>query len=105
MEQIHHFRNGHWMFVQKYIMANTKYNVATGGTPLTTWIPNQILAVLNYMRIILSKISNDDNEYYKAKKDEWEYKYNVLMAQIEELKKVNYNIDLVFECEGKLAEN
>lgn len=105
LEQIHHFRNGHWMFVQKYIMANTKYNVATGGTPLTTWIPNQILAVLNYMKIILSKILNDDNEYYKAKNDEWNYKYNVLMAQIEELKKVNYNVDLVFEYEGKLAEN
>jgi len=35
LEQVHNFRNGHCMFVQKYIMANTKYNVATGGTPIT----------------------------------------------------------------------
>lgn len=105
LEQIHHFRNGHWMFVQKYIMANTKYNVATGGTPLTTWIPNQIHAVLYYMRVILSKIEPGDNEFYNDKKKEWDFKYDVLMAQIEELKKVNYNVDLVYEYEGKLAEN
>jgi hypothetical protein len=37
-------------------MENTKYQVATGGTPITTWIPNQIEAVLNYMNIILEKI-------------------------------------------------
>lgn len=68
LEQIHHFRNGHWMFVQKYIMTNTKYNVATGGTPKTTWIPKQIHAVLNYMRIILTKIVPDDNEFMTIRK-------------------------------------
>ena len=46
------------MFVQKYIMANTKYNVATGGTPITTWIPNQIEAVLKFMRVILENIKD-----------------------------------------------
>jgi len=52
--QIYEFRNGHWQFVQKYIMANTAYPVATGGTPITTWLPNQIMATLSAMRIVLN---------------------------------------------------
>ena len=48
VEEIYKFRNGHWQFVQKYIMSNTKYAKATGGTPIISWIPNQIKSVLNY---------------------------------------------------------
>jgi len=51
--QIYEFRNGHWHFVQKYIMANTRYPVATGGTPIVTWLPNQIHATLAAMKRIL----------------------------------------------------
>jgi indoleamine 2,3-dioxygenase len=57
VDQIFIFRNGHWMFVQKYIMANTAHPIATGGTPITTWIPNQIQACLTYQSVIQSKIS------------------------------------------------
>ena len=34
-------------------MSNTKYNVATGGTPLNLWLPNQIKACLDKMNGIL----------------------------------------------------
>ena len=102
LDQVHCFRNGHWMFVQKYIMANTKYNIATGGTPVTTWIPNQIEAVLEYMRIILSKI--DDNDFLNEKKVDWDYKYNVLLSQVKELANANYDVKLVYNYQGKLAE-
>ena len=44
-EEIYLFRNGHWQLC-KYIMQNTAYPKATGGTPITSWIPNQIKAVL-----------------------------------------------------------
>ena len=103
LEQVHNFRNGHWMFVQKYIMANTKYNVATGGTPITTWIPNQIEAVIAYMNILLQKIN--DHEFKSTNKTDLDYRYNVLVSQIEELKKANYDVNLVYNYEGKLAEN
>ena len=103
LEQVHNFRNGHWMFVQKYIMANTKYNVATGGTPITTWIPNQIEAVIAYMNILLQRIN--DTEFKLANKTDLDYRYNVLISQIEELKKANYDVNLVYNYEGKLAEN
>jgi indoleamine 2,3-dioxygenase len=57
VDQIFIFRNGHWMFVQKYIMANTAHPIATGGTPITTWIPNQIQACLTYQSVIQARIS------------------------------------------------
>jgi indoleamine 2,3-dioxygenase len=56
LEEIYHFRNGHWQFVQKYIMANTKYAIATGGTPITSWIPNQILSVIHQMEDVAAAI-------------------------------------------------
>lgn len=102
VDQVHCFRNGHWMFVQKYIMANTKYNVATGGTPITSWVPNQIEAVLEYMRVILKNI--DDENFVNEKKTDWDFKYNVLLSQVKELANINYDVKLVYNYEGKLAE-
>ena len=102
-EEVHNFRNGHWQFVQKYIMENTKYQVATGGTPITTWIPNQIEAVLNYMNLILEKIS--DREFVELKQKDLASRCRVLFGQIEELRKVDYNVQLVYELEGKYKEN
>ena len=58
LEEIYHFRNGHWQFVQKYIMANTKYAIATGGTPITSWIPNQILSVIHQMEDVAAAIAS-----------------------------------------------
>jgi indoleamine 2,3-dioxygenase len=55
--QIYEFRNGHWHFVQKYIMANTRYPVATGGTPIVSWLPNQIHATLAAMKRVLDSFS------------------------------------------------
>ncbi len=102
-EEVHNFRNGHWQFVQKYIMENTKYQVATGGTPITTWIPNQIEAVLNYMNIILEKIS--DSEFVEYKQTDLTSRCRVLFGQIDELKKVDYNVQLVYDLEGKYKEH
>ena len=69
INEIYLFRNGHWQFVKKYIMENTKYNVATGGTPLTSWLPNQIKACLDKMDEILFLINNNDNNINKNELD------------------------------------
>lgn len=71
-EEIYLFRNGHWQFVQKYIMQNTAYPKATGGTPITSWIPNQIKAVLSAMKE-LSEAMRDSPSFSKA---EWKYSYD-----------------------------
>ena len=54
VEQIFLFRNGHWQFVQRYILAQTQHKTATGGTPITTWLPNQLEACLKYMEDLLA---------------------------------------------------
>jgi indoleamine 2,3-dioxygenase len=69
LEEIYHFRNGHWQFVQKYIMANTKYAMATGGTPITSWIPNQILSVIHQMEDVaaaIKQLGSSDNSIAHA---------------------------------------
>ena len=43
-------------------MSNTKYNVATGGTPLNLWLPNQIKACLNKMNEVLLLINHHNME-------------------------------------------
>ena len=70
VNEIYLFRNGHWQFVKKYIMSNTKYNVATGGTPLNLWLPNQIKACLDKMNEILLLINHHNME--GTSKDELE---------------------------------
>jgi indoleamine 2,3-dioxygenase len=52
-KEIYNFRNGHWQFVQKYIMAQTKYPKATGGTGIINWLPNQIKATIDAMESVL----------------------------------------------------
>lgn len=58
IDQVFQFRQGHWHFVEKYIIANTDYGQATGGTPIISWLKNQILAVLEYEKDILNYLSD-----------------------------------------------
>jgi len=102
------FRNGHWQFVQKYIMSNTKYAFATGGTPITTWLINQIEAVLEYERVIIEYLetnSNDalkENELWLTLQSSYSKKKDLLMDQVNELKKIDYNIELVYMKNSEL---
>ena len=94
VNEIYTFRNGHWMFVQKYILSTTAYPVATGGTPITSWLPNQIEAVLNYQRDILRRI--DDlggslDPLLVQLAGSLPGKIFVLRKQQEELTKANYS--------------
>ena len=47
-------------------MANTKYAKATGGTPIISWIPNQITAVLNYMSDVIDLIPTGTKHLNKS---------------------------------------
>jgi indoleamine 2,3-dioxygenase len=97
--QMYEFRNGHWQFVQKYIMANTAYPVATGGTPITTWLPNQIMATLSSMRIVLNyaeRFHNNKNIEWLAYEEEFSNMLKLLEDQSILLKCDNYNANDVF---------
>jgi len=102
LDEIYYFRNGHWQFVQKYIMANTKYAKATGGTPIISWIPNQITAVLNYMSDVLELIPDNSSFIDKALfSEQLSKKISLLEKQLQLLHGDNYNAEDVFALNQK----
>jgi len=102
LDEIYYFRNGHWQFVQKYIMANTKYAKATGGTPIISWIPNQITAVLNYMSDVLELIPDNASFLDKALfTQQLSKKISLLEKQLQLLHGDNYNAEDVFALNKK----
>ena len=102
VDEVYLFRNGHWQFVQKYIMSNTKYAFATGGTPITSWLINQIEAVLEYERVIIEYLNNnyknelEENTLWLTLSKDHISKKNLLVEQVNELKKIDYNIQFVY---------
>ena len=47
LDQVRDFRWRHWCFAREYILKTTSHPSATGGSPIVTWLPNQLQAVLN----------------------------------------------------------
>lgn len=70
------FRAQHWTMTKQYILNHTAFPRATGGTPITTWLPNQLGATLEYMCQVYNKIdvlqkegdflTPDEDEQYKV---------------------------------------
>jgi indoleamine 2,3-dioxygenase len=108
VDEVYLFRNGHWQFVQKYIMSNTKYAFATGGTPITTWLINQIEAVLEYERVIIEHLNANncaqlsDNELWLNLSNSYNKKRGLLVEQVNELRKIDYNIEFVYTKNSEL---
>jgi indoleamine 2,3-dioxygenase len=108
LEEIYFFRNGHWQFVQKYIMANTPYAKATGGTPITSWLPNQIKAVLNQIQDVLDAMStienNGDassNEIFNRLQQTIDQKKQLLADQLAMVEEAHFSADKVFSLNEK----
>jgi indoleamine 2,3-dioxygenase len=108
LEEIYQFRNGHWQFVQKYIMANTTYPTATGGTPITSWIPNQIMAVISQMEDVVKAIkelvTTDDTDalaLYNKNLSSLPTKRALIEGQLELIRKNNFSADAVFALNEK----
>lgn len=102
VDEVYLFRNGHWQFVQKYIMSNTKYAFATGGTPITTWLINQIEAVLELEKDIIAFLRSskfvlsDELQWYTELDSSLERKQKLLIDQVNELKNASYDINLIY---------
>lgn len=83
-------------------MSNTKYAFATGGTPITTWLINQIEAVLELEKDIITflRSSNfvlsDELQLYTELDSSLERKQKLLMDQVNELKNASYDINLIY---------
>jgi indoleamine 2,3-dioxygenase len=69
------FRKKHWNLTKKYIIQTIKHPVATGGTPITTWLPNQLGATLEYMNNVVlnidqNNVDSSDLEFFQNMKIE-----------------------------------
>ena len=49
LDHMRSFRWRHWLFAREYILKRSKHPTATGGSPIVTWLPNQLLAVMDLM--------------------------------------------------------
>ncbi|KIW07556.1 uncharacterized protein PV09_01513 [Verruconis gallopava] len=49
LNEVRDFRWRHWNFTREYILRRTRHATATGGSPIVTWLPNQLQAVLDQM--------------------------------------------------------
>ncbi|KAI9810238.1 MAG: hypothetical protein M1827_006372 [Pycnora praestabilis] len=49
LNQVREFRWRHWCFTREYILKKTAHPTATGGSPIVTWLPNQLQAVMDQM--------------------------------------------------------
>lgn len=109
VNEVYLFRNGHWQFVQKYIMANTKYPKATGGTPITSWLINQIEAVLHYEGEILRvldanassfspSLSADAAGWYADLSSTYTQKRKLLEDQVKLLQDADIDVSLVYKA-------
>lgn len=99
-EQNYLFRSGHWQFIIKYIMHQTGYRKATGGSDIVSYIPNQMYAVLSSMEEVLKRLEKleehkEGKEGVKVKsyKEElslewasWKNKKDLLDEQMETLR-------------------
>eukprot|EP01006_Ploeotia_vitrea_P051300 TRINITY_DN67548_c5_g1_i1.p1 TRINITY_DN67548_c5_g1~~TRINITY_DN67548_c5_g1_i1.p1 ORF type:complete len:478 (-),score=57.47 TRINITY_DN67548_c5_g1_i1:2890-4323(-) len=70
LNEIRAFRQGHWNFVKSYIIQNHDHPIATGGTPISTWLPNQLGATMQLMSELISMVKEQPEwEDKLAKKD------------------------------------
>jgi len=71
------FRGQHWAMTKQYILNHTKFPRATGGTPITTWLPNQLGATLEYMCTVYSRIEQLKAEGDHLTNNEEDLHYNI----------------------------
>ncbi|KJZ76326.1 hypothetical protein HIM_04408 [Hirsutella minnesotensis 3608] len=60
LNQVRDFRWRHWCFAREYILKRTSHPTATGGSPIVTWLPNQLEAVLGEMVRIHERATAED---------------------------------------------
>lgn len=60
LDQVRDFRWRHWNFTKEYILKHTRHPVATGGSPIVSWLPNQLSVVLQAITEAASHIKPKD---------------------------------------------
>ncbi|KAI8335940.1 hypothetical protein BC941DRAFT_377722 [Chlamydoabsidia padenii] len=98
VDQIRAFRHRHWNFTKEYIIKYTDHPVATGGSPIVTWLPNQLGAVLDLLNQVSAGIDRTQlTEGNKIRVDEIgkraDAQQRFLAREVEKLKERFQNQD------------
>jgi len=82
------FRDIHWEMTKAYIIKQTKHPVATGGTPITSWLPNQLGATMEYQEDTVKRIEELGGSSALGVADAAQYDYMriQLLAKLDTLK-------------------
>lgn len=95
LDQVREFRDRHWRFTKEYILKYSDHPVATGGSPIVTWLPNQLGAVLNNMvkvadqHVDVSKLAGQNEllQRYETLRERAATQERILQRELAELKK------------------
>ncbi|KAK3360157.1 hypothetical protein B0T25DRAFT_446619 [Lasiosphaeria hispida] len=63
LNQVRDFRWRHWCFAREYILKTTSHPTATGGSPIVTWLPNQLQAVLDEMVLVYTAFGGEKGDF------------------------------------------
>ena len=55
LDHVRSFRWRHWLFAREYIIKRSSHPTATGGSPIVTWLPNQLMAVMDLMEEVYER--------------------------------------------------
>src|SRR5271156_4627697 len=67
LNHVRSFRWRHWLFAREYIIKRSSHPTATGGSPIVTWLPNQLMAVMDMMTEVYEKSGLSDESSEKQK--------------------------------------
>lgn len=93
LDQLRDFRWRHWNFTKEYILKHTHHPVATGGSPIVTWLPNQLKAVLESQQEAIKSIKNTSSlpaelkDEFNLIKKRVNAQKRVLIKEVEKLRK------------------
>ncbi len=62
VDQVREFRNRHWMFTKAYIIERTSYDIATGGSPILQYLPNNLSVVLKVLEESFDEFTAADRQ-------------------------------------------
>lgn len=91
IDQVREFRDRHWRFTKEYILKYSDHPVATGGSPIITWLPNQLGTVLETMVKVSKAVKKDQlsqemKERFDQISDRAETQDRVLKRELADLK-------------------
>jgi len=92
MAEISEFRDRHWKFTKQYILKYTTHPIATGGTPIVQWLPNQLDTVLKAMEAMAptinkDKLSTENKNLFEAIAAKTQTERRVLKREVAEIQK------------------